>query len=221
MRFGGLVGLGETESSLVVSHRAGLGAARVVALSFDDGPSEHTPAVLDLLRQHGARASFFVIGQEVAGREALVRRMLREGHEIGNHTWSHPVPSQISDAELRAEIARTNDGLEAAVSVRPRLMRPPYFDDPARVARIAHELGLERTVLGFMVGDWKDTSPEAIARRVVRRAKPGRIIVLHDAYRTSRRRGDPSITVRAVAQLLPALSARGYRIVTVSELFAA
>jgi peptidoglycan/xylan/chitin deacetylase (PgdA/CDA1 family) len=194
---------------------------RVVALSFDDGPSEvHTPVVLDALAEHGARATFFVVGQEVAGREHVLRRIVEDGHELGNHTWSHPATSQISDDDLRDEIARTNAEVEAAVGQRLRLMRPPYLADALRVSRIAAEFGLERTPLGVMSRDWIETSPEAITSRVLARARPGAIVVLHDNVprRGSKGHGDPSVTARALAQILPALRERGYRVVTVSQL---
>jgi peptidoglycan/xylan/chitin deacetylase (PgdA/CDA1 family) len=204
-----------------VVRRVDVGRDPVVALSFDDGPSDvHTALVLDLLAEHGAGATFFVVGGEIAGREHVLRRMVAEGHEIGNHTWSHPAASRVSDAVLRGEIARTNAEIESAVGVRPQLMRPPYFDDPVRTARAAAATGVARTALGMMSRDWVDTSPESIAERVLRRARPGRIIVLHDACPRSgsRGHGDPSITVRALALILPALRDRGYRVVSVSGL---
>jgi peptidoglycan/xylan/chitin deacetylase (PgdA/CDA1 family) len=194
---------------VVVRERTGL-AEPLLALTFDDGPSWATARVLDHLAAQGARATFFVVGAAVAGREELLERALREGHELGSHTFSHPHPAKLDDAALREEVRR---GAEAAGG--PPLVRPPYGEDPERFDRVAAELGLGPTVLWSIdPRDWEETRPDVIAERVLSEAAPGAIVDLHDGERRS-----PHPTVEALALLLPALA--GYRLVTVSALLRA
>ena len=203
-----------------VVHR-GRRRRRAVALTFDDGPSEWTPALLDVLRDHRARATFFVLGRAVAGREKTVRRTLSEGHELGNHLHDHRDPAQLTDEELLGELKRASRALQSVVGMAPRLVRPPYGHDARRVSRIAASIGLGPTVLGCVdPSDWCVSEPDTIVRRVLADAAPGAIVFLHDGIPP----GDTSATqsrgptVQAVAELLPVLAARGYELVTVSEL---
>ena len=195
---------------------------RRIALSFDDGPADSTEPILDLLSNRGAAATFFVVGEHVPGREDVLLRTVREGHEVGNHTWSHRRASHVSDDELLDELRRTNEVVAAVTGRAPALMRPPFFDDAARAARLGSRVGLERTALGYFGYDWEWTSPERIARHVVQEARPGAIIVLHDGCARGAMRGSASRapTVAALGLVLPELERRGFEIVTVSELLA-
>jgi peptidoglycan/xylan/chitin deacetylase (PgdA/CDA1 family) len=194
----------------------------VIALSFDDGPSETTPAVLDLLREHDAHATFFVVGHWVEQRAQTVRRAVGEGHELGNHTFDHvDAAHERDDDVLRDQIRRTSAAIERAVGDAPRLMRPPYGKDVARVARLAGELGLDPTVLWSAQGwDWDTTPGDEIEELVLRDCAPGGIVVLHDGVPphggTSR---EPML--EALAGILARLRADGYEVVTVSQLLAA
>jgi len=98
---------------------------RLVALTFDDGPSEWTAPILDVMKEHGARATFFVIGEAIEGRESVLRRTAAEGHEIGNHTWSHPALTTIPLDRVREELDFAGDTIERVLGARPRLFRPP------------------------------------------------------------------------------------------------
>jgi peptidoglycan-N-acetylglucosamine deacetylase len=181
-----------------------------------------TPALLDLLAEHGARATFFVLGHRIAGREEVLRRTAAEGHEIGNHLFSHRRPSQLSGDELGDELTRTSDRIEAVLGFRPQLVRPPYGDDAARVGRVAAELGLGPTVLWSVdPRDWEEPPAVEIVRRTLAALEPGAIVDLHDGFTPWRAGASRQPTVDAVADLLPALAERGYRCVTVSELRAA
>ncbi len=197
-------------------------AAKRIALTFDDGPSEWTLAILDVLSTRGAHATFFVIGEAIAGREEILRRTAAEGHEIGNHTWSHPQLSELADEEIRDELSKTSDEIERVVRQRPRLFRPPYFDFDTRVERIAAEAGFsEATLYTSNPNDWALSSVDEIVKRVVRPDIHHRTIVdlhdgrpLHDPYSTPSRQP----TVDALARIVPALLHEGYELVTVSEL---
>jgi peptidoglycan/xylan/chitin deacetylase (PgdA/CDA1 family) len=193
---------------------------RALALTFDDGSSRWTPAVLDLLGEHEARATFFVVGRYVEGRPQLVERMAREGHEFGNHTFDHVHAADEEDTALRGQIARTTEAVRAA-GAEVRLMRPPYGEDVHRVARLAHEEGLAPTVLWSTHGsDWEEPPPERIAADVLLGAEPGAIVLLHDGVPPGERR-ECGRMVAALGRILPALRRDGYELVTVSELLAA
>ena len=187
---------------------------RLIALTFDDGPSDVTPRVLDVLAAHGGRSTFFVLGRSVPGREHTLQRAVTEGHELGNHAWSHTHPGWLEDAALGEELERTTALIERVAGVRPRLVRPPYGEDPERVAAIAAGVGLAPTVLWTVdPKDWRPSDPDRIADHVLRAARPGAIVDLHDG-------GGTESTVTALERLLPALVERGYQAVTVSELLA-
>jgi peptidoglycan-N-acetylglucosamine deacetylase len=178
--------------------------------------------VLDLLRAHGARATFFVVGRYVEARPELVRRAVADGHELGNHTFDHvDAAYERHDDVLRDQIARTSAAIEAAAGAAPRLIRPPFGKDVARVARLGRELELEPTVLWSAQGwDWDATPADEIAALALRDCAPGGIVVLHDGVPPA---GGPSREpmLAALAEILGTLARDGYELVTVSELLAA
>ncbi|HUH15248.1 MAG TPA: polysaccharide deacetylase family protein [Gaiellaceae bacterium] len=207
-------------SSLASILAAGPGRARRVALTFDDGPAASTEDVLDVLAAESVRATFFVIGRNVAGREPTLRRARAEGHELGIHGFEHLNALLVRDAAtLSGELTGCADELERAVGERPRLVRPPYGGDAGRTAREAGRLGLGPVVLWTVLGfDWEDGEPAgSIAARVLEEAQPGAIVCLHDGDRK-----DPAVTRDATVAALPAivqgLRRDGYELVTVSEL---
>jgi peptidoglycan/xylan/chitin deacetylase (PgdA/CDA1 family) len=206
----------------VVSHWPSTNAL-VVALSFDDGPSEWTGAILDLLRLHEAKATFFVLGEAIAGREDTLRRIADEGHEIGNHSMTHPRLVTCDDRTIRDELERANRLIEATVSVAPTVFRPPRFEYDERVLRVARDVGFRRTALASVAPhDYSTSNPHLIATLVSSSVTPGAIIGLHDG-RPANEPDEESLpgregTVAAVGLMLPRLLERGYRIVTVSEL---
>ena len=199
----------------IVRQREGGARERTIALTFDDGPSEQTPAVLDLLARAGARATFFVQGEAIAGREPILRRTAAEGHELGNHLYSHPHAAELTEEELEREIAETSHAIDRAAGVVPSLVRPPYGEDAERVARVAGRLGFSATVLWSVdPGDWADTSSDEITRRVLTGARPGGIVLLHDG------RHDRSRTLDALPAIVDGLQRQGYRLAPVSDLLA-
>jgi peptidoglycan/xylan/chitin deacetylase (PgdA/CDA1 family) len=205
----------------IVFSREDAGGRPQIALTFDDGPSAWTPHILDLLRRYGGRATFFVLGESIAGREDVLRRAAAEGSEIGNHTYSHEHPGFVGDEELRSELTATSELVERALGFAPRLVRPPYGEDAERFTRIALGLGLGPTVLWSIdPKDWLEPPADAIAEHVVRAARPGAIVDLHDGFRTRPDARDRQATVGALERVLPVLAARGYAFLTVSELLA-
>ena len=153
-----------------------------VALTFDDGPAQWTSDVLDILAAHRAHATFFVIGSLVEDRTDLVCRMVAEGHEVGNHSWSHPrLASSCDDDQVRDELALTSDLIAALCGVPPTRFRAPQYDVDARVMKIAARLGLRHTHGDVTPPDW---DPRCTARFitafVLQQARPGTVIGLHD-----------------------------------------
>lgn len=192
--------------------RAGSATTRAVALSFDDGPSlSNTPVVLDLLESVGARATFFVVGEFMRGREAVLERAVAHGHELGNHTFTHPKTAHLTRDELYEEISRTNAAIES-VGGRPRLLRPPFGKDRRRFVQFARELGMVVALWSIDSGDTRGATGDEIASALIRDTTPGSIVLLHDG-------GDlRADTLAACGTYVPAIVADGFRLVTISEL---
>jgi peptidoglycan/xylan/chitin deacetylase (PgdA/CDA1 family) len=208
----------------VVHARRGPRVPHAVALTFDDGPSRWTPPILDALGAAGARGTFFVLGLSIEGREATLRRAVAEGHELGNHAYSHTDPATLDDDALRAELERTSEALARVVGRRPTLFRPPYAAYDRRVARVARQAGLTPTVLRSVdPADWRETDHDRIAAGVLAEVRPGSIVCLHDGLppHTTAGTTDRGPTVAALPAILDGLRERGLGAVTVSELLGA
>nr|WP_240197402.1 polysaccharide deacetylase family protein [Nonomuraea lactucae] len=183
---------------------------KCVALTFDDGPGEHTGRLLELLRVRQARATFFVVGQMVAAdRAGITRRIAAEGHEIGNHTWSHPALTTVPLDRLRRELRHTSRLVHGMTGVWMRIMRPPYGATDDRVARETRGEGLAQILWDVDTLDWRHRDPAAVVR-LAGGARPGSIVLMHDIHRS---------TVEAMPRVLDRLSRKGYRLVTVSQLY--
>ncbi|HEX2237625.1 MAG TPA: polysaccharide deacetylase family protein [Gammaproteobacteria bacterium] len=158
------------------------GDLRQILMTFDDGPDpEHTPQVLDILAAAQVRAIFFVVGTAARRHAALVRRILAEGHEIGNHTWSHHHPWLVRTSVACREVAQATDALADIVGRRPRYFRPPF----GRLRRVMIDAAqeLEQTVVLWSLSgrDWGPWGRAALIAKRLARAQPGDIILLHDA----------------------------------------
>ncbi|MCA2227704.1 polysaccharide deacetylase family protein [Nonomuraea aurantiaca] len=180
---------------------------KCVALTFDDGPSPYTPRLLQYLARYRARATFFVVGQNVIARPGVVRGAVRAGHEVGNHSWSHRDLTGLSARGVRADLARTDQAIRKATGVTPTLVRPPYgaFDRVVR-RQSPHPLVL----WSVDTLDWLYRNSGHVTRAAVGPARPGSIILFHDIRPT---------TVAAIPHVLKRLAKRGFHFVTVSELY--
>jgi cellulose synthase/poly-beta-1,6-N-acetylglucosamine synthase-like glycosyltransferase/peptidoglycan/xylan/chitin deacetylase (PgdA/CDA1 family)/spore germination protein YaaH len=202
-----------------------------VALSFDDGPDpKWTPKILDVLRNKGVKATFMLIGAEAAQNVGVMKRIVREGHEIGNHTWSHPDISSISNRQLDLELKLTERLFASKLGIQPLYFRPPYdideepdTDDQAAPVERIQQAGY--TIIGSKMDtfDWNENprrTPAEMTQTILdqmqtMKAKPqfrGSVILLHDGG------GDRSATVAGLPMLIDALRAHGYTIVPVSSL---
>jgi len=185
---------------------------RYVALTFDDGPSKKlTPNLLDTLKQYGAHATFFVVGQNAAEYPEILQRAVAEGHEIANHSWSHPSLSKLSVGGIQSQLDRTDAAIEKAIGRGTKLVRPPYGASNATVRKTLADRG--ETVVLWSVDplDWKYRNAERVERALVQGAAPGAILLAHDIHAS---------TVAAIPGTLAALIDQGYKFVTVSELLA-
>lgn len=178
----------------------------VVALTFDDGPSSYTEAFADVLRDEHVDATFFEIGQEVGGREEAMRRLLRDGDEIGNHTTHHQAFPGYSD------LVTTSDLIESATHFRPCLFRPPDGAVDAAVIDSAAQAGMTTVTWDVDPSDWSNPGSGAVYSRVVDAVQPGSIVVMHDGGGT---RAD---TLAALPRIIETLRNRGYRFATVTAL---
>jgi peptidoglycan-N-acetylglucosamine deacetylase len=186
--------------------RYGSRSRRVVALTFDDGPSEFTERFLDVLRGRHAHGTFFEIGREMAGREATMRRILREGDEIGDHTVSHvEYPGNF-------EIAGAAATIQSDTHFQPCLFRPPGGAVDSSVVATAGELGMETILWDVDPTDWANPGSGAVYSRIVGAAQPGSIILMHDGG------GDRGGTLAALPHIIDTLRGRGYSFATVSQL---
>lgn len=188
---------------------------KVVALTFDDGPDpRYTPRILSILKKEKAKATFFVVGKNVGRHGELLRRIARDGHEIGNHTWSHPIDLYLrTNQEFLREVTLCETAIMKAGVSGAELFRPPLGRTGRNSVELAEDRGY-RTVLWTVSGSHREAkTPEAMTRRVLGRLRPGAIVLLHDGGRTPREKD-----VAATAMLVDELKARGYSFVTVSEL---
>ena len=189
-----------------------------IALTYDDGPNPSaTPALLDVLARHKTPAAFFLIGTFVMQWPKLVQRIAREGHAIGNHSTTHPNLTELTPAQITAELSSTTSAL-ARLGIVTDLFRPPYGYHNAAVAEVATALSLRMVlwdITGFdWSGEYASQIVEAIERQITDR---GGIILLHDGYHV-RSGADRRSTVEATDMLIPRLQAREFRFVPLTEL---
>ncbi|WFF02403.1 bifunctional polysaccharide deacetylase/glycosyltransferase family 2 protein [Micromonospora sp. WMMD964] len=191
---------------------------RTIALTFDDGPDPRwTPQILDMLRRHGAQATFFVVGARVNEHPELVRRILAEGHEIGSHTFTHADLATVSPWRRDLELSLTRKAVAAATGREVTLFRPPFSSVPAALTdpeytalRGAAQAGHVAVLADLDTKDWQRPGSEQIVRAATPKQGRGAVVLMHDGG------GDRAQTLAALDRLLPALADRGYRFTTVS-----
>jgi peptidoglycan-N-acetylglucosamine deacetylase len=194
------------------------GDVSTLALTFDDGPNPAvTPALLNLLERHDARATFFLMGSHVRAFPALAREIAARGHAIGNHTETHPNMTFLRAGRLRDELNRCGEAIESATDHRPRWMRPPFgFRGPA-LGGVVRQLGYSGIAMwSRLVRDWRPQASAAVIRRL-RRVAGGDIVLMHDGdHRVLE--GDRRHTMGALEYWLPRWKNTGLRFVTVDDI---
>src|SRR5919107_2903367 len=189
-------------------------AGPLVALTFDDSPhATSTPRILDVLAAHDARATFFMIGEHVAGNEDVVRRLIAEGHELGNHMLSDAPSARLSAAEFERQLRQMHELLTGFGPVR--WFRPGHSWFNRRMLDQLHRHGYRCAMASAYAYEFLPISAPYAARHILLNVRPGGVIVLHDGP------ADQERTVAVLERILPALRHRGYQVVTLSELAAA
>lgn len=194
----------------VPSFSAGPSDQKQVALTFDDGPHPTiTPLVLDELRARGVKATFFVIGDRVKAYPWVLRQVVAEGHEIGNHTYSHRLLTAMSSELIRREVGETQAAIRNAIGYETRLFRPPYGAFRPSANAIFREYGLNVIRWSVDPRDWRNRDALLISNHVTHQSRNGAIILCHDIHRA---------TLQALPAILDTLMGEGYQFKTVSEL---
>ncbi|RAP76006.1 polysaccharide deacetylase family protein [Paenibacillus montanisoli] len=189
-------------------------AGRLIAITFDDVPDpEWTPQFLDVFKQHGAKATFYTLGTNMAKYPEIARQIHEEGHELGNHSLTHPHMPEISKDEQRAELQQAEQLIVEVTGRKPNTFRPPYLDVNDDLLVVAAELGYKVIHgLNLRANDWAMPGTEHILAETRPSIRDGSILLFHDAG------GDRSQSLEALSVLVPELLEQGYRLVTVSEL---
>ena len=184
-----------------------------IAITFDDGPHPvYTDKILSLLKEEEVVATFFAIGSNVEMSPSVVKHILRDGHEIGNHTYSHPAIKRITNEFLEEEIEKTDRLLAELGAPRPSLFRPPQGICPGDFLKVLKDTGKIAILWNIDTRDWAHTPSDEIVESVLSSIGGGDIILFHDSV------GGESTTIPAIKKLIPILKERGYQFVTVSEL---
>ena len=181
----------------------------LVALTFDDGPSVHTTRILDVLWRHGGRLSFFVLGNKVEENKHKILRALHMECEIICHAWDHYDLTKLSGKEIQKQLFDTIAAIARVTGEVSLMFRPPYGYVDKKVEKIAKKLGLAMVNWSIDPKDWETQNAEAIYTMIMNEVKDGDIILCHDVYDS---------TAIAASHLIPDLIARGFQLVTVSEL---
>lgn len=220
MLLGGIVYLSVGSANLI-SYKAASGDLvsgvptdkKVIALTFDDGPDPvYTPQILDLLKHNHKQATFFIIGLHAKDNPDVLRMISQQGHEIGNHGYTHRRFSGKPKEFILGDLTKTADLIEKVTGTKPKLIRPPCGKISPELLEIVRENHLKLITWGEDPEDWKHHDSSYISSHILKNVKPGQIIVLHDGG------GNRAATVQALAILLPALDKAGFELVTVGKL---
>ena len=181
----------------------------MIALTFDDGPSEQTDKILKVLAQYNARATFCVVGSRTESFAAVLKRTVAGGNEIASHTWEHKKLTTLGVKSITSQLQRTNDAVKAIAGFDIKALRPPYGSVNKNVRSVCKNLDMFVITWNIDTLDWKNRSTSKTYRAIVKNAKTGNVILMHDLYAT---------TASAVEQAVPELIDKGVQLVTVSEL---
>ena len=187
-----------------------------VALTFDDGPSPDTLEILDVLRRENVKATFFLIGREVEKYPEIARQIVKENHEIGNHSYSHPIYLFCSPNRTRREIELTQEIIKQTTGVEPKIARPPCGVRSPTYFAATGEFGLQTVQWSDTGFDWKNNSAQKIAENVLNTAQGDSIILLHDG--DSAGKSNRCATAEAVPLILQGLREKGLRVVPLAKI---
>ncbi|MHB8840496.1 MAG: polysaccharide deacetylase family protein [Candidatus Aquicultor sp.] len=193
----------------------------IVAITFDDGPNpSYTPQILDILKEKGVKATFFTVGLHVKKYPDIARRIVNEGHDIGNHTYTHKDLVPTTRRMILAQVHKTDQAIQRITGVSTNLFRPPRGIYSSAVRKLlVDEEGYSLILWTVSSVDWRGLSPRKILRRISRHTRPGAILLFHDSGALVRREGaSRENTVESLPMVIDYLQARGYEIVPISEM---
>lgn len=184
-----------------------------IALTFDDGPhATNTPRLLDILKSRNVKATFYVVATNARRYPEIMRRIVAEGHEIGNHTVTHGNLTKMSESGVRKELSVAHEAIVATTGIAPRTMRPPYGAiTSSQKSWIRREFGYPSILWSVDPEDWKKPGSSVVASRLVSGARPGGILLVHDIH---------APTIDAMPSAIDQLLAKGFQFVTVTQLIA-
>lgn len=189
---------------------------KIIAFTFDDGPNPlYTPQILEIFEQYNGKATFFVIGNQIEKHPEIARMVHEQGHELANHTYTHPAMAELNEEQLQQEVLQAEKLIEDITGKKPQSFRPPYFSYNDTVAEYLSSLSYN--VFGAVnteALDWEQPGIQHIVDKTKETVAPGSILIFHDGF------GDRSQTVEAVRILAAELTAEGYSFVTANELLA-
>lgn len=189
-----------------------------IALTYDDGPNDaHTLHLLEMLAKHKVPATFFLIGRYVQQRPDIAREIVKAGHVVGNHTFTHPLLTIETVSEIRRELSDCRSALQDAIGAHSNLFRPPFGGRRPAVLRIARQLGLEPVMWNVTGYDWNAPPSTEIERKVAKQIRGGDVILLHDGGH-KQMGADRSQTVLATDQLIARYTSEGFQFVTIPEM---
>ena len=190
------------------------GAGKKLALTFDDGPDElYTGQILDILQRHNVQATFFMVGEQLDRNPALARAVHEAGHEIGNHTQTHPFLAELDAAAIRSELAQMEDRIVRVTGAKPVTFRPPYFSANDTVFEVVNEFGYKPIgAVNLAARDWDSPGTSHIVDKTLESVCDGGIFIFHDGY------GDRTQTVEAIRILVPRLLQEGFELVRADQL---
>ncbi len=205
----------ETTSTVVssVSRRIRVVGSRVVALTFDDGPSDRTTTrVLAALRQQDAAATFFISGELAKAYPKLTRRIVAQGHSVGSHSLRHRILPRLPNAALAADLRAAKAALERVSGRRVRWCRPPYGSTSPRVKAAIKRAGMTQVLWSIDTLDWRASSSSQVVSRALRHVHDGSVVLMHDSG------GQSSVTGNAVPRIISRLKANGFDVVSLDEM---
>lgn len=189
-----------------------------LALTYDDGPNDpHTLRLLEVLERHGVRATFFLIGRYARQRPEIVREIVQAGHVVGNHTFTHPLLTFMSEAGIKRQLSDTRSALQDASGEPSNLFRPPFGGRRPAVLRVARELGLDPVMWNITGYDWNAPPAALTEQKVAKRIRGGDIILLHDGGH-KQMGADRSQTVIATDHLIARYKAEGFEFATIPQM---
>ncbi|WP_082867120.1 polysaccharide deacetylase family protein [Paenibacillus elgii] len=189
---------------------------KLVALTFDDGPdAKYTVKILDILKKYNAKATFFVVGYQAEKYPGVLSRIVKEGHMLGNHTWSHKDLTKLNGQQINNEIVKLNKVIQNATGEAPKYVRTPYGAVSKKVTEAIEQNGQHNVLWNVDTRDWAGATPEDMLKNVKANLKPGGIILMHSF---GGKKGDLSNTIKLLPKMIEELQEEGYSFVTVDEL---